>query len=229
MNLFYVDSDYVQNGHFVLTDQEAQHASKVLRLREGSKIYATDGKGNMYDGIIESLSKREVYVEIIRERSIPKGKELVLAMGILKKRTRLEFAVEKAVELGASKIVLFQSQHSERGQFKAGRLQMIIMSAMKQSMRAWLPVLEVYHSLEDTVDAYNDFYKVIAHEKADISEHADLDIEQSKYLLLIGPEGGFSDREVKYTLNEGGKMVSLGSYRLRAETAVITLMSKFVG
>lgn len=227
MNLFYIEPRQVNETHFLLTGQEAHHASKVLRLKEGSKIHATNGVGTIFEGVIATISKREVTVEILNRKDFEEPRALVLGMGILKKRTRLEFAIEKAVELGASGIVLFQSQHSERGQFKPGRLEMIIMSAMKQSLRAWLPKLEVYQSLEDAVDAYEGFNLVIAHEKAG-GEHASFDKNSSESLLLIGPEGGFSEREVKYVMNEGGTMVSLGAHRLRAETAAIVLLGKAV-
>ncbi|MEX0610100.1 MAG: RsmE family RNA methyltransferase [Balneolaceae bacterium] len=230
MNIFFVESNRVTGDIFELKGQEAQHAAKVLRLRNGDEIHATDGEGKRYTGIVTSINKDSVTASIKEKKEVPESKpHLILAMGIIKKRDRLEFALEKAVELGASEIVLFNSDHTEKTNVRVDRLETIAMSAMKQSLRSWLPKVLLHKSLEDVLKSYPEFEVLMAHEK--ISE--DLNSESSKtlkdnMLLLVGPEGGFSDREVELVKQNGGELVSLGEYRLRAETAAVAFLSRFI-
>lgn len=232
MNIFYTNPEKVFEAHFELADQEAQHVAKVLRLRKGDEIHATDGKGIRLVGNIQAIGKNSVTVFIKEKEEIPKPiPEKVLAMGIIKKRDRLEFAVEKAVELGATEIVLFDSDHSEKTKVREDRLQTIAISAMKQSMRSWLPEIVILKSLEAVLQKYADFKVLMAHEqvgfesgKADEFENLD----EEKLLLLVGPEGGFSNQEVELAKSQNAELVSLGKYRLRAETAAVAFLSRFI-
>ncbi|NIT58565.1 MAG: RsmE family RNA methyltransferase, partial [Aliifodinibius sp.] len=107
MNIFYAPPSQINNGFAELLDQEAIHASKVLRVREGDKLTIVDGEGGRYHGVVRRITKKSVQVEISDEQHHSRQKpHLILGMGIIKKRDRLEFAVEKAIELGAAQIAL---------------------------------------------------------------------------------------------------------------------------
>lgn len=232
MNIFYAEPEKVSNSHFMLEGQEAHHASKVLRLRTGDEIYATDGRGARFKGNVEGIGKHSVSASIIYKETVPKPvPEKVLAMGIIKKRDRMEFAIEKAVELGASEIVLFDSHHSEKNKIKADRLRIIMISAMKQSMRSWLPELGILKSLDEVLHNYGGHKILMAHEQTGFdTEKADsiAPPADKKLLLLVGPEGGFSDGEVELAKKHNAEMISLGKFRLRTETAAIAFLSRFL-
>lgn len=226
MNVFYVEPEHVTGSHFELTGQEAQHAAKVLRVREGDEIHATDGQGKRFTGNVEAVHRQSITVTITHTEVKPEPKpQIIMALGVIKKRDRLEFAVEKAVELGASEIALFHSHHSEKTGVKLSRLESIVMSAMKQSLRLWLPKISVSDSLEEVLKKYPQCKIVMAHEKADASSTLKQDVSENT-LLLVGPEGGFSEKEVESVIESGGEIVSLGEYRLRAETAVVAILSR---
>lgn len=230
MNIFYTPPKFVQNDRLELRDQEMKHATKVLRYSEGDDITVVDGEGGWYDGIIRHVAKKTAVVEITDQTTVsPPKPELTLGLGVIKKRDRLEFAVEKAVELGARRVALFKSKHTERDRIRMDRLESIALSAMKQSLRSWRPEVTMYPSLSDLVDDFSESPLLIAHEKAG----SDAGIPQEKMddsalTLLVGPEGGFAENEVQEVRDAGGEVVSLGSYRLRAETAALVMMSQFI-
>lgn len=229
MNLFYTEPKEVSAGYFRLLGQEARHASKVLRIREGDEVYATDGKGSLLKGEVENIGKDAITAFITgteqKSRSEP---ELVLAMGIIKKRDRLEFAVEKAVELGVSEIILFNSDHTEKTKVRMDRLENITLSAMKQSLRLWLPQVAISDSLDDVLQEHPNDKKLMAHEKVKKSEWNPEPAGSSKIVLFIGPEGGFSEREVNLAEENDADLVSLGDHRLRAETAAVAFLSQYL-
>jgi 16S rRNA (uracil1498-N3)-methyltransferase len=145
---------------------------------------------------------------------------------MIKSRERLEWLVEKSVELGVSKLILMQTERSERSHVREDRLRAIQVSAMKQCLTSWLPELVTGVPFEAVLDegklSHQPMY--IAHEKA-ASESKMLRTETAATpLLLVGPEGGFSDREVQLAVDAGAKMVSLGPRRLRAETAALAML-----
>ncbi|MDZ7660711.1 RsmE family RNA methyltransferase [Fodinibius sp.] len=232
MNIFYAPPSQINNGYAELLDQEAIHASKVMRAREGDKLTIVDGEGGHYRGIIRRITKKSVQVEIedAQHHSRPKP-HLVLGMGIIKKRDRLEFAVEKAIELGAAQICLFRSEHTIKENVRMDRLESLAISAMKQSLQAHLSTIEVYHSLDVMLESVFADNILVAHEKVDEAK-GDINYKSvrnsERTLLLVGPEGGFSESEIRDLTDKGGELVSLGPNRLRAETAAIAFMSQFL-
>lgn len=232
MNIFYAPPPQINNGFAELLDQEAIHASKVMRAREGDRLTIVDGEGGRYQGVIRLITKKSVQVEIEDEQQGSRpGPQLVLGMGIIKKRDRLEFAVEKAIELGAAQICLFRSEHTIKENVRMDRLESLAISAMKQSLQAHLTTVEIYHSLDMMLDAMSVDKILVAHEKVDEAE-GDIDYksvrDSDRTLLLVGPEGGFSETEIRDLKDKGGELVSLGPHRLRAETAAIAFMSQFL-
>lgn len=230
MNIFYTPPNRVYETHLELTGQEAKHATKVLRFREGDSIQVVNGMGSWFDCTIAQITGDTVKAEIQKSKKVPEpDPELVLAMGIIKKRDRLEFAVEKCVELGVSEIVLFRSRHTVKENVRMERLEMTALSAMKQSLRAYLPTIRIFDSLQDVLENHQSYQPLIAHEKEESKTGISADIKQQKrLLLLVGPEGGFSEKEITSAVNLGAEIVSLGHNRLRAETAAIVFLSQFI-
>ena len=230
MNIFYVPPNKVYETHLELTGQEAKHATKVLRYREGDSIQVVDGKGRWFECTIAQLTGATVKAEIQQSEKLPEPRpELVLAMGIIKKRDRLEFAVEKSVELGVSEIVLFRSRHTVKENVRMDRLEMTALSAMKQSLRSYLPAISIYDSLQDVLENHQNYRALVAHEKEEAKAGVSADIkQQDKLLLMIGPEGGFSEKEIASAVDQGAEIVSLGQNRLRAETAAVVFLSQFI-
>lgn len=228
-NIFFApSSDFINQTSVELKDQEAQHVSKVLRYSIGDNLLVADGEGHRFNTEIVELNKRSVIAQILSKQSkdIPKEKK-VLAMGVIKKRDRLEFAIEKAVELGAWEICLFNADHSERSKINYVRVASQIKSAFKQSGRFWLPKLTILDSIASVYDHYTDSEFVMAHEEIDIVNEP-VKLVEGQNILLVGPEGGFSKREIDLHNEKGGAFISLGANRLRAETAVVTFLSQYI-
>jgi len=231
MNIFYAPAKQINNGYAELTDQEAIHASKVMRVREGDQLVIVDGEGGRYKGPVRRITNKSVQIEIKNKEKLSQpSPPLILGMGIIKKRDRLEFAVEKAVELGARHICLFRSEHTIKENVRMDRLESIALSAMKQSLRAWLPQISLFNSFKDLLEAFPNAHYLTAHEKID-ADQKNMNFNagsNDQLLLLVGPEGGFSTDEIKTARDKGGQLVSLGSHRLRAETAAVVFLSQFL-
>lgn len=234
MNIFYAPPAQIYGDFAELTGGEASHASRVMRAKEGDRLVLVDGQGGRYEGPIVRVMRNSVQIRVESRQHFPPPKpELVLGLGIIKKRDRLEFAVEKAVELGAMQITLFRSEHTIKKKVRTDRLESIALSAMKQSLRSWLPEISVFHSVDKVIAHFSDVQCLLAHEKAGeeavrVQNSGYANEKEDRLLLLVGPEGGFSSEEVDRAADAGAKIISLGSYRLRAETAAVAFMSQFL-
>jgi 16S rRNA (uracil1498-N3)-methyltransferase len=228
MNLFYAKPDDIQGTSIIIEGQEAIHISKVLRHSEGDEILVTDGLGNEYECKIINVKKKSVYLDILSTQSHPKSNpQIILCMGIIKKRDRLEFAVEKAVELGVSRILLFEGEHSQKGNVREDRLESTAISAMKQSLRFYLPEVVVEQNISDAISKNAQNSRVIlADETTEKSEQEEKN-QTGTYFLIVGPEGGFSSNEREILERFNPKYYSLGKHRLRAETAAIVMVDRF--
>lgn len=228
-NIFFAPpSDFKPDDTVEITDQEALHISKVLRHKIGDVILVADGEGARFEIEILEITKKSVLGKKLTTscKAIP-SKKKILALGVIKKRDRLEFAIEKAVELGAWEIVLFNADHSERNRINSERVETQIISAFKQSGRFWLPKLTVFNSLDEIYDQYVVSNFLMAHVDAD-QDKKPTKLNDGNNVLFVGPEGGFSEREKELHLSKGGELVSLGSNRLRAETAAMTFLSQYL-
>ena len=226
-NIFYAHPKNIIGKKLELFDQEARHAGKVLRFDIGDELYAADGRGNLYQTKIISITKKSVLAEINNTESVAEPEiKKVLAFGAIKKRDRLEFAVEKAVELGAWEICVFNADHSERSKVNEDRLESIALSAFKQSKRKWLPEVKVMASMEEVLEQYPEHHLIMAHVEAEVTRPEPLSNDQN--LMLVGPEGGFSEREVGLIQQKDPEFISLGNNRLRAETAVTAILSQYL-
>jgi 16S rRNA (uracil1498-N3)-methyltransferase len=231
LNIFYAPPSQIHGSLIELKGREAGHASKVLRYAKGDSITVVDGKGNLYEGKIYDSTGGSVQIRASGEPIKNKNRPNVrLAAGIIKKQDRLEFIVEKAVELGVRELIFFRGEHSVKQNMRLGRLKSIAVSAMKQSLRAWLPNLQVYNSLEEILKDYSTCNFIAARQGSTRSfgtiKKKDL---KEKPCLLIGPEGGLSKNELDHLQKQEAQFISLGTSRLRTETAAITGLAQYYG
>lgn len=228
MNQFYALPDKISSSHISLKGQEAQHASKVMRMSKGEIIYVTDGEGTRYKGEIEYAGKNELRAVITESQYFKASAQSVeLCLGLIRKRDRLEFAAEKATELGATRISLFKADHTEPFNVRVDRIKSAVLSAMKQSLRVYLPKVEVYDSLDDVLN--RDLNRTVILQ-ADAEGERSNNIPQNEaknILMVVGPEGGLSGRECELLKANRAQQITLGDYRLRAETAAIMMTALF--
>lgn len=222
MLLFYAPDISV---HPQLPETEAQHCFKVLRMQAGDIIRLTDGKGNFYKAAIADIHPKHGKLNILEEIPQPqtwKG-EITIAMAPTKNIERTEWFAEKATEIGINTIVFLNCRFSERKEIKIERINKILISAMKQSLKARLPELQAMTDFNKFIMQPFDGQKFIAHchagEKPLLSKTYR---PNENALLLIGPEGDFSEEEVERAITQGFIPVSLGESRLRTETAALT-------
>ncbi len=225
MNLFYTTD--IRGDFAYLGEEEARHCSQVLRKKPGDTLFLVDGKGGWNEGIIDEINKREVAVKIGFSQ-IEKGKRdfyLHMAIAPTKNMDRFEWFLEKCTELGIDEITPLQCDHSERVKIRLDRLDKILLAAMKQSLRAYLPQLNDLTNFEAFVkkQATNvGAQRFIAHCQADNLPHLkDNCLPGNGVIILIGPEGDFSKEEIQIAEASGFKSISLGQARLRTETAGI--------
>lgn len=228
--VFYSPDGPDLTGAINLGGAEYRHATSVLRLGSGDSVLVADGKGRYYECKIGHLGKKNLTAQVngMTHRDMDSEYELILAFALIKNRQRLEWMLEKATELGVAEVVLFSSDRSERNRVRLDRLQSILVSAMKQSKRYFLPRLSQCDSLADVIGKYNGCPYFVAHEKETRGPVMDDLLRPGKKVVFIGPEGGFSDDEITTLRQFQAITVSLGKNRLRAETAAIALLSKFL-
>ena len=210
-----------------LPEEEAGHCIRVLRMKEGDRIRLTDGKGSFYDAVISAVSGKRCMVHIeSREVQQPLWDgHLHIAVAPTKLMDRNEWFVEKAVEIGVDEITFLKTDHSERDVVKMERIEKIAVSAMKQSQKATLPVLNGMTTLRDLIERGFDGDKFIAHcEPGSKVLLQDAVIPGHDSLVLIGPEGDFSPAEIEMALKAGFRPISLGPSRLRTETAALVAL-----
>lgn len=204
--------------------EEGQHCIKVLRKKEGDEIFLTDGKGCFYDAAIIQANPKHCIVNIINTIQQSKGWNfnLQIAFAPTKNIDRIEWFAEKATEIGIDRFSPLLCQHSERKEIKAQRIEKILISAMKQSQKALLPQLDDMISFSEFIRQEFDGQKFIAHcYSQEKSLLKDVYQKGKDALILIGPEGDFSEKEVEEALDKGFKPISLGESRLRTETAAL--------
>lgn len=207
-----------------LPEEEAQHCIRVLRLTTGDEITLTDGKGNFYRAEISAASNKRCLVNIIETvyQQPLWPCHLHIAMAPTKNMDRNEWFAEKATEIGFDELTFLNCRFSERKVIKTERIEKILVSAIKQSLKARLPQLNEMTDFDKFIARDFKGQKFIAHcyegEKPLLRDalHKGEDA-----LVLIGPEGDFSEEEVKKAIEKGFIPISLGKSRLRTETAAL--------
>ncbi len=218
MNIFVAT---IQNSKAFLTPEESWHCFKVLRKRSGEKIRMIDGIGNFYEGELEIVSEK-LCTALIQNGPIVQSQRnyrLHLAIAPTKQIDRLEWMVEKVVEIGIDEISFIQCKNSERVQVKTERIKKIVESAVKQSLQAFIPRVNEMMAIKEILQMPAD-QKLIAHcFQTQRNTIKTLDFQEKSNLVLIGPEGDFSTEEVDLATDQGFTPISLGQNRLRSETA----------
>lgn len=208
-----------------LDEATSKHIGQVLRMRNGEQIQLTDGKGNLYTCNITDNNRKKCTVTVLHKSEIANLKsKITIAISLLKNSSRLEWFLEKATELGVSTIVPLICERTEKQSFKMERMQGILISAMLQSRQCWLPELNEPVKFENyAIRKFENTGKFIAHCENDQTKkqlHTELSTFNSQ-LILIGPEGDFTRREIELALQNNFIAVALGDTRLRTETAGI--------
>jgi 16S rRNA (uracil1498-N3)-methyltransferase len=222
MNIFYQPG--ITSGDVILNEEESRHAVRVLRLTKGDPLILVDGKGIWAEAEIidPNPGKCRVTILNIREESGKKAYTLHLAVAPTKNHDRMEWLIEKATEIGLDFFTPLNCSFSERRHIQKNRLEKIAIAAMKQSLKAYLPVI---HETEDFITFIGIPYhgkKFIAHCSPGEKPHLkNLIPENENILILIGPEGDFSPAEISYACQNGFQEVTLGRSRLRTETAAL--------
>jgi 16S rRNA (uracil1498-N3)-methyltransferase len=220
MQLFYLENP---KDEIILSAEESKHATKVLRKKEGDILNFTDGKGYFYKAKITVADTRKCRLQVVSSEQKEKqhNYHLHIAIAPTKNMDRFEWFLEKATEIGIDEITPIICSRSERKVIKTERCNRILLSAMKQSLKFHLPKLNEAISLNDFIKQDFEGTKYIAHceegNKTELKEKK----KEKRTLILIGPEGDFSPTEIEMALQNQFKAVSLGTSRLRTETAGI--------
>lgn len=220
MKLFYGE---IEGSQVTINDEEQQHIVKVLRMKEGEGIYITDGKGNLASGklIIEG-KKATILVDEIKTDLPDFHPKLHIAIAPTKNIDRIEFFTEKAVEMGISEITLLQTEKTERKNLNIDKLRKQAIAASKQSLRFHFPIIHDSIKLQDFLKNIRPKNTFVAHCHENLHRIALNEIPKLEQMtFLIGPEGDFSEKEIKLLAEHQVKAVSLGNQRLRTETAGI--------
>jgi 16S rRNA (uracil1498-N3)-methyltransferase len=230
MQLFYNPNIILSEVEFSFDKEESKHIIKVLRKKEGDILYVTNGLGSLFHSEITLASEKKCSVKIIKtEVAQPKNFYIHLAVAPTKMNERYEWFLEKATEMGVDEITPIICDHSERKIIKNERFDKIIQSAMKQSLQYFLPKLNEPIPFKDFINQTHIGKLCIAHcEETDKNLLKNIIFPKEKITILIGPEGDFSEKEIKIALENKYIPVSLGNTRLRTETAAIVACHSIV-
>lgn len=219
MQLFYQPN--ISDGTNALDEDESRHVQKVLRLGEGDLIHLTDGRGNLYEGkLISSKGKSTSFNVVNKTFFPPRNYKIHIAIAPTKNADRIEWFVEKAVELGIDQISFILCANSERRSINLDRIEKKALSAMKQSGQYYLPIMNEMISFKQFMQSAKDEELFMGYVDDQNPVHLQTAAKPGcTYLVMIGPEGDFSKSELALALQLNFKKVSLGLTRLRTETA----------
>lgn len=229
MHLFYTPEVKPEQLSYQLSEEESKHAVRVLRLNLGDQVFLIDGKGGLFEAeIAEAHPKRtKLHVVSYTEAYGRSRYRLHLAVAPTKSMDRMEWFLEKGTEIGVQEITPLLCDHSERKEIKLDRLNKIVVAAAKQSLKAYIPRVNPMISIENFLDNLEDGQRVVEKGIAHCEKDAEKEFitqafkPHGDYVLMIGPEGDFSPREVRLCLSRGFIPISLGESRLRTETAAV--------
>jgi 16S rRNA (uracil1498-N3)-methyltransferase len=214
---YFYEEDLTEGRSFNLNEDTSRHVIQVLRMREGEKLTLTNGKGQVLIVEIVSPDKRSTGVKVLSTSPVtPPVNKLTIAISLLKNEPRFEWFLEKATEIGVKEIIPLICERTEKQNFRYDRMNKIMISAMLQSQQGWLPVLHHPTKFKDVVELHSFDKRFIAHCLDD--NKSSLNNETVKgpgnNIILIGPEGDFTPKEVALSLENNFKAVSLGNTRL---------------
>ncbi len=222
MHLFYTPA--IAGDEHTLPEDESKHCTRVLRLQQGDTVYLVDGRGGKYAAIILDANPKKCQLQVI-DKQLDYGKvpyTAHIAVAPTKNMDRIEWFVEKAVEIGVSEITFLKCEHSERRELRLDRLEKIAVSAMKQSQKGFLPLLHELVPFQKFIQTCVPDDTFIAHLEDDATKGLkDFFRHDRAHCVLIGPEGDFSPSEIQAAYEVGIRPVTLGQSRLRTETAAL--------
>ena len=228
MHIFYTPE--LSGNTYTLDETESKHCIRVLRLDKGDEITLVDGRGGFFTAEIFDPNPKRCAVNVVESQQNfgLRNFRVHIAIAPTKNIERIEWFLEKATEIGISRITPLLCRYSERKEIKTERLEKVMVSAMKQSRKAYLPQLDELTKFSEFVRQPFDGQKFIAHcEEQHRELLKSLVVPTQNYLILIGPEGDFSSEEIELALKEGFQPVSLGDSRLRTETAGVVACHTF--
>jgi len=228
MHIFYTPE--LSGNTYTLDETESKHCIRVLRLDKGDEITLVDGRGGFFTAEIFDPNPKRCAVNVIKSQKNfgLRNFRVHIAIAPTKNIERIEWFLEKATEIGVCRITPLLCRYSERKEIKTERLEKVMVSAMKQSLKAYLPLLDELTKFSEFVRQPFDGQKFIAHcEEQHRELLKSLVVPTQNYLILIGPEGDFSSEEIELALKEGFQPVSLGDSRLRTETAGVVACHTF--
>ncbi|WP_250252881.1 RsmE family RNA methyltransferase [Chryseobacterium sp. Marseille-Q3244] len=218
MKLFYGE---ITGNTVIINDEEQQHIVKVLRMKEGEDIHVTDGKGALASGKLFIEGKKAgIEVSEIKNNLPDFTPKLHIAIAPTKNIDRIEFFVEKAVEMGISEISIIATEKTERKNINIDKIRKQAVAASKQSLRFHFPIINDTVKLSDFLKDIHPENTFVAHCHENLERMELKSIpKMEKITFLIGPEGDFSEKEIEFLAEHKIKAVSLGNQRLRTETA----------
>ncbi len=232
MDYFYVKLEDVTSHGLTLRGDESKHLVRVLRKKVGDRVFVTDGNEMMYEAVIAEIGKMETRCTIaaMHRKYHEPLLDVTLAVSILKNPARFDYLVEKTTELGVRVIQPVSCERTISQNEKHERLEKIALAAMKQCGRSWLPRIQPLQSLKSVIENSTHYQvKFIFHEKSDtlntVASELKLHEDIHSILLVVGPEGGFTEEESAHAVHAGFKSISLGTRRLRTETAAVVAVS----
>lgn len=228
MHIFYTPD--ISGNNYTLDETESKHCIRVLRLDAGDEITLVDGKGGFFTAKITDPNPKRCAVRIVKSELNFGLRNFYIHVAIAptKNIERIEWFLEKATEIGINRVTPLLCRYSERKEIKGDRLEKVMVSAMKQSLKAYLPQLDPLTKFNEFITQPFQGQKFIAHCE---ENHRDLltkmIVSNQNYLILIGPEGDFSTEEIEMAISAGFNPVSLGDSRLRTETAGVIACHTF--
>ena len=223
MPSFYTPDLRPDSPTYQLPEDESKHAVRVLRLTPGDAVTLVDGRGHVYTAAVAEANPKRCSLRIVSEEVFaPRPTYTHVAVAPTKNLDRMEWLVEKAVEVGIERLTFLRCAHSERRELKLERLEKIAVSALKQSGQLWLPQLDELVDFDKFIQEIDPATTFIAHlEAGERTALAQVLGAAPRCCVLIGPEGDFSPAEIELALGRGVRPVTLGASRLRTETAAL--------
>lgn len=224
MILFYQPDIIPDNPNHILDEEESKHAIRVMRLKNGDRVFMTNGKGLLAEGVIADARAKKclVAIESFQQSAARAPYAVHVAIAPTKNIGRFEWFLEKATEIGIDTITPVFTRNSERKIIKTDRLQKVLVAAMKQSLKSFLPVLNEPLNFKEFIRSPLGSNNFIAYVSEAHRRRLDsLYPPGEDTTILIGPEGDFDAREIEDAIAHGFQAVSLGNSRLRTETAGI--------
>ena len=220
MRRFYDPHISLSSKQHTLSEEESKHIVRVLRMQVGDQLEIVDGKGSIFTCSIQSAHPKKCELTVLStETAETELDQIHVVVGPTKQTDRLEWLVEKATEIGITELSFLTTKNSERAQLKLDRLEKKAISALKQSKRLFLPIINPLTNFESFVKEHPN--GLIAHcMEGELNEFETV-FNSQDCPILIGPEGDFTPEEVEFALKNGYKTITLGKNRLRTETAAL--------